>query len=174
MGTDDTEESTEPSETTFGLEYQLRDFIAQNIGAIPVSGKRLRLYVDQSGRDGIEYPTATGPIDILALDDTGAFVVFELKRARSPDRAMGQLTRYMASSLTHSLALPTERACEPSNRNARQGRPGGVRVAVRQTPAYACDRSTLPLPWPTRAAGNPRLRESQRDRAVRTRLSACA
>ena len=31
----------------------------------------------------------------MALDDTGAIVVFELKRARSPDHAIGQLTRYM-------------------------------------------------------------------------------
>jgi RecB family endonuclease NucS len=36
-----------------------------------------------------------GPIDILAVDDSGAFVVFELKRARSPDHAISQLARYM-------------------------------------------------------------------------------
>ena len=34
-------------------------------------------------------------IDILAVDDQGGFVVFELKRARSPDYAIGQLARYM-------------------------------------------------------------------------------
>jgi RecB family endonuclease NucS len=55
----------------------------------------VRLFVDPVGRDGVEYPTAVGPIDILAADDSGAFFVFELKRARSPDHAMGQLTRYM-------------------------------------------------------------------------------
>ena len=64
-------------------------------GAVPVDGRALRLYVDPSGRDGVEFPTAVGPIDILARDDTGAFVVFELKRARSPDHAIGQLARYM-------------------------------------------------------------------------------
>jgi RecB family endonuclease NucS len=83
------------TEAAFVLEYQLRDFIAQNLGAIPVNGRCLELYVDPAGRDGREYPTATGPIDILAVDDQGAFVVFELKRARSPDRAIGQLARYM-------------------------------------------------------------------------------
>lgn len=88
-------EELEAPEAAFELEYQLRDFIAQNIGAIDVKGKRLRLYVDSAERNGIEYQTAVGPIDILAVDDSGGFFVFELKRARSPDRAIGQLTRYM-------------------------------------------------------------------------------
>jgi len=88
-------EEAEAEEASFGLEFQLRDFVAQNIGAIDVGGKRLRLYVDPTGRDGIEFPTAVGPIDILAVDESGGFFVFELKRARSPDHAIGQLTRYM-------------------------------------------------------------------------------
>jgi RecB family endonuclease NucS len=49
----------------------------------------------QISADGIEYTTAVGPIDILAIDETGAFFVFELKRAASPDYAIGQLARYM-------------------------------------------------------------------------------
>lgn len=89
------EEENEVSEACFALEYQLRDFIAQNLSAIPVEGRCLRLYVDPTGRDGIEYSTAVGSIDILAVDDSDAFVVFELKRARSADRAIGQLARYM-------------------------------------------------------------------------------
>lgn len=89
------EEPTPPAEAAFALEYQLRDFLAQNLSAIQVDGRTLHLYVDPSGRDGIEFPTAVGPIDILARDDSGAFVVFELKRARSPDHAIGQLARYM-------------------------------------------------------------------------------
>jgi endonuclease len=79
----------------FGLEHQLRDFIAQNIGTIRVNGKRLRLYTDASNRDGVEFRTAVGFIDILAVDEVGTFYVFELKRGRSPDYTMGQLTRYM-------------------------------------------------------------------------------
>lgn len=89
------EEDTKEEIAAFGLEYQLRDFLAQNLSAIPVDGKRLRLYVDPTGRDGVEYPTAVGPIDILAIDDDEQFVVFELKRARSSDHAIGQLSRYM-------------------------------------------------------------------------------
>lgn len=79
----------------FQLEYQLRDFLAENISAIRVGGKTLRLYVDSTGTDGVEYPTAVGRIDLLAVAEDGTFVVFELKRARAPDRALGQLTRYM-------------------------------------------------------------------------------
>jgi len=90
---DDTEEQAE--EAAFRFEAQLRDFIAQNLSAIDVHGQRLKLYSDEEGRTGIEYPTPVGPIDILAIDSTGAFYVFELKRARSPDHAIGQLTRYM-------------------------------------------------------------------------------
>lgn len=88
-------EPAEASEASFSLEYQLRDFLAANLETIKINDKRLRLYVDPTGRDGIEFPTAVGLIDILAYDENGAFVVFELKRANSPDRAVGQLARYM-------------------------------------------------------------------------------
>lgn len=79
----------------FSLEYQLRDFIASNLTTITINGQRLKLYVDQTGKDGIEFPTAVGPIDIVATDETGAIYVFELKRANTSDRAVGQLARYM-------------------------------------------------------------------------------
>src|SRR2546428_399901 len=95
LGEGNDSDESETMEASFGLEFQLRDFIAQNISTIDVEGKKLRLYVDPTGRDGIEFPTAVGPIDILAVDNSGAFFVFELKRARSPDSAIGQLTRYM-------------------------------------------------------------------------------
>lgn len=90
-----TAESDEAEEAAFRFEIQLRDFIAQNLSAIDLHGLKLRLYVDEEGRNGVEYPTPVGPIDILATDAAGAFYVFELKRARSPDHAIGQLTRYM-------------------------------------------------------------------------------
>ncbi|WP_194291234.1 endonuclease NucS domain-containing protein [Agrobacterium tumefaciens] len=95
-GADDTENETgNDAAPYFSLEYQLRDFLASNLSSIDFGGRRLRLYVDPTGRDGIEYPTAVGPIDILAVDDTGAFFVFELKRAQSSDRVLGQIARYM-------------------------------------------------------------------------------
>jgi endonuclease len=86
----------EAADAYFALEYQLRDFLASNLATTDVQGKKLRLYADPAtGRNGIEFPTAVGPIDILAVDEAGAFYVFELKRARSPDHAIGQLSRYM-------------------------------------------------------------------------------
>lgn len=94
VDSDDIAESASP-EQAFGLDYQLRDFLAQNLTTLKINDLRLHLYVDPTGRDGIEYPTAVGPIDILAADDDGNFTVFELKRARTADRAVGQLARYM-------------------------------------------------------------------------------
>lgn len=88
-------QNEEDSFPYFSLEYQLRDFIASNLDTITIEGRNLRLYVDQAGRDGVEFPTAVGPIDILATDDAGAIYVFELKRANSSDRAVGQFARYM-------------------------------------------------------------------------------
>lgn len=90
---DESDESWD--EAAFQFENQLRDFIAQNLGAIDIQGRRLRLFQDGEGRTGIEYPTPVGPIDILATDADGALYVLELKRARSPDHAIGQLARYM-------------------------------------------------------------------------------
>jgi hypothetical protein len=95
LGGSDENDSTDVAEASFSLEYQLRDFLAANLETVKINDKRLRLYVDPTGRDGIEFPTAVGPIDILAVDQDSNFIVFELKRANSPDRAVGQLARYM-------------------------------------------------------------------------------
>jgi len=79
----------------FALEAQLRDFMISQLPRLSVGGMSLRLFRDASGRSGREYPTGVGPIDILAVAPDGTFIVFELKRAQGPDRALGQLARYM-------------------------------------------------------------------------------
>lgn len=85
------EEDDEPvTDIAFKLEAQLRDFIAQNIRNIPVNGRQLTLH-----ENGVEFATDAGFIDILATDDKGNYVVFELKRGRTPDHVIGQLARYM-------------------------------------------------------------------------------
>lgn len=48
-----------------------------------------------------------GPIDILAADSTGNLYVFELKLDRGPDRALGQLARYMGWVKSHLAAGKT-------------------------------------------------------------------
>jgi len=83
------------ADIAFELEYQLRDFLAHNINSIEINNQNLKLFIDEDGRNGIEYPTDVGPIDILAVDTSGNLYAFELKRARSPDKAIGQIARYM-------------------------------------------------------------------------------
>ncbi|HVU95305.1 MAG TPA: endonuclease NucS domain-containing protein [Puia sp.] len=87
----------------FPLEANLRDFLIANLHT--VKDYRLNLYTDpQTGRDGKEFPTDVGPIDILTQDENGDFVVFELKLSRGPDRAIGQLLRYMGWINKHVAA----------------------------------------------------------------------
>jgi len=76
----------------FALEAHLRDFLAKNLETVE-SG--LKLFRDENQWEGVEYPSSSGPIDILAKDKNGNFVVFELKVGRGADKAMGQLMRYM-------------------------------------------------------------------------------
>ena len=77
----------------FPIEANLRDFLISNLNTVKDS--KLSLYVDENGRDGKEYPTAVGPIDILTVDEEGNFIVFELKLSRGADKALGQILRYM-------------------------------------------------------------------------------
>lgn len=94
-GTGEAETGEIDNSFSFPIEGHLRDFIARNIESMEIDGQRLKLYHDENGREGIEYPTEVGPIDILAVNEQGDFVVFELKLSRGPDRACGQLLRYM-------------------------------------------------------------------------------
>jgi hypothetical protein len=78
----------------FPLEANLRDFLIRNLGT--VKGRNLKLFVDENGRDGKEYLAGKiGFIDILTVDEHDNFIVFELKLSNGPDRALGQLLRYM-------------------------------------------------------------------------------
>lgn len=93
--TPDVETYAEATMAAFAMEGHLRDFIIENLPQISIGGTRLALYRDAKGREGKEYPTGVGQIDILAVDSSGQFYIFELKLDRGPDRALGQLARYM-------------------------------------------------------------------------------
>lgn len=78
----------------FEMERHLRDWIAYNIEDLDIiHGRKLKLYKDGQG---IEYKTAVGNIDILAIDDNKSFIVFELKLSKGTNSAVGQIQTYMS------------------------------------------------------------------------------
>lgn len=77
----------------FALEAHLRDYLAKNLPTLPGQDTPLTLYRTDD-RDGVEFQTDVGPIDILAIGN-GDFYVLELKLGRGPDATLGQILRYM-------------------------------------------------------------------------------
>jgi hypothetical protein len=93
---DSVSEPMQPAENSlFALESHLRDYLAKNITGLPGLPARLSVYASPDGRDGVEFQTDVGPIDILAVDEVGQFIVIELKLGRGPDSTLGQILRYM-------------------------------------------------------------------------------
>ena len=86
-----TESDEAEEEQAFAAETDLRDFLANNLGCVEAG---LRLH-RQGERTGVEFPVEDGRIDVLAVDKTDRFVVFELKLARGRNKALGQLLYYM-------------------------------------------------------------------------------
>lgn len=79
----------------FHLESLLEDFLVATWDNIE-EFKNLLIYKSDKGRIGKQYPTKTGPIDILCVDKANNdFVVFELKKDKPTDRVIGQIKRYM-------------------------------------------------------------------------------
>ena len=81
------------SAAVFVLEKYLEEFIISNWGNIFPD---LEVYVDDRGKEGRQYKTDIGIIDLLAVDkQSRAFVVIELKRDKTSDQVIGQVQRYM-------------------------------------------------------------------------------
>lgn len=81
--------------SVFALEKHLEDFLVQNWPSTEL-GKTHDLFEADGELIGQQYPTDTGPIDILAIrKDKAELLVVELKKGRASDAVVGQVQRYM-------------------------------------------------------------------------------
>jgi restriction system protein len=91
VSTDETVEDP----AAFALEKHLEDFLVQNWNGTELS-RDFDIYQEDGDRVGQQFPTDTGPIDILAVSkDHKTLLVVELKKGRASDVVIGQLLRYM-------------------------------------------------------------------------------
>ena len=81
--------------SVFALEKHLEDFLVQNWNQTEL-GKKYDIYKEDGVILGQQYPSDTGPIDILAVrKDKKTLLVVELKKGRASDNVVGQIQRYM-------------------------------------------------------------------------------
>lgn len=79
----------------FAMEKHLEDFLIKNWKSTPL-GTKYNIYEDEGVVIGQQYPSDTGPIDILAKSKDGkVLLVIELKKGRASDVVVGQIQRYM-------------------------------------------------------------------------------
>ena len=101
-----TTDETIEDPTVFALEKHLEDFLVQNWNQTPL-GKKYDIYKDEEN-SGQQFPTDTGPIDILAISkDKKEVLVVELKKGRASDAVVGQIQRYMGY-VTECIAEDTQ------------------------------------------------------------------
>jgi restriction system protein len=78
----------------FALEKHLEDFLVANWSQTPL-GREYDIYQEEDNF-GRQFPTDTGPIDILAISkNKNEILVVELKKGRASDSVVGQIQRYM-------------------------------------------------------------------------------
>lgn len=79
----------------FALEKHLEAFLVQNWERTEL-GKKYNIFEMDGELVGQQYPSDTGPIDILAISkDKKELLVIELKKGRVSDNVVGQIQRYM-------------------------------------------------------------------------------
>jgi restriction system protein len=82
-------------EVAFQMEKQLEDFLVHNWSNTQL-GQEYDIYTEAGLPVGQQYPSDTGPMDILAISkDRTRLLVVELKRDRASDAVVGQIQRYM-------------------------------------------------------------------------------
>lgn len=83
------------SAASFVMEKHLEDFLVQNWSQTEL-GQQFVIYSEEGAVVGQQYPTDTGPMDILAVSRDGTqLLVVELKKGRASDAVVGQVLRYM-------------------------------------------------------------------------------
>jgi restriction system protein len=84
------------SPSSFALEKHLEDFMVANWSQTEL-GRDYNIYEEDGVRLGKQYPSDTGPMDILAVSkDNKRLLVVELKLGRPNDCVVGQVLRYMS------------------------------------------------------------------------------
>lgn len=100
-------DSTVEDPAAFALEKHLEDFLVSNWGNTEL-GKTYDIFEEEGERVGQQYPTDTGPVDILAVSkDRSTLLVVELKKGRASDAVVGQVLRYMGY-VQEELAEPSQ------------------------------------------------------------------
>lgn len=88
-------DNTIENPTAYALEKHLEDFLVKNWQHTAL-GKHYNIYEEDGELVGQQYPSDTGPIDILAVSKDGkTLLVVELKKGRVSDNVVGQIQRYM-------------------------------------------------------------------------------
>ena len=89
------QDETVEDPSVFALEKHLEDFLVANWQHTEL-GQQYDIFTEEGEVVGQQYPSDTGPIDILALSkDKKTLLVVELKRGRASDVVVGQIQRYM-------------------------------------------------------------------------------
>jgi restriction system protein len=100
-------DSTVEDPIVFALEKHLEDFLVKNWNSTEL-GREYSIYEEEGEIVGQQYPSDTGPIDILAISkDKKTLLVVELKRGRVSDNVVGQIQRYMGF-VKEELAEPNQ------------------------------------------------------------------
>ena len=79
----------------FAMEKHLEDFLVKNWAQTEL-GRDYDIYTEDGEPVGQQYPTDTGPMDLLAIKkDKSELLVVELKKGKASDVVVGQMLRYM-------------------------------------------------------------------------------
>ena len=92
MRTPESNEGTLEDPSAFAMEKHLEDFLVQNWTQTEL-GRDYDIYEEDGDRVGQQFPTDTGPLDILAISkDNKHLLVVELKKGRASDVVVGPIS----------------------------------------------------------------------------------